>query len=131
MWLGLSADFMHATFSVPSPKGALVFGMLTEVLGEQSVHFTTLESLVGKLGALALAVPGILIKLRRCYRALAGAHRSPSTVIRLEGHLRDELQELASMEFWRAAVAPWVSVRNSTLGVSVVRCTRGTLVRFV
>jgi hypothetical protein len=42
-------------------------------LGAQSVHFTTLESLVGKLGALTLAAPGILIKLRRCYKALAGA----------------------------------------------------------
>ena len=37
------------------------------------MHFTTLESLVGKLGALALAAPGILIKLRWCYTALAVA----------------------------------------------------------
>jgi hypothetical protein len=66
-------------------------------LAAQSVHFTTLESLVGKLGALALAAPGILIKLRRCYKALAGASRSPSTVLRVAGPLRDELRELASV----------------------------------
>jgi hypothetical protein len=103
--LGLSADFKHATFSVPSAKGSLIFELLSSVLGAPSVHFTTLESLVGKLGALALAAPGILIKLRRCYTALAGASRSPSTVLRVTGPLRDELRELASMRFggqlWR------------------------------
>jgi hypothetical protein len=40
------------------------------------------KSLVGKLGAIALAAPGILMKLRRCYKALAVASRSPSTVLR-------------------------------------------------
>jgi hypothetical protein len=74
-------------------------------LGAQWVHFTTLESLVGKLGALALAAPSILIKLRRCYTALAGASKSPSTVLQVAGPLRDELRELASMRFggprWR------------------------------
>jgi hypothetical protein len=88
VWLGLSADFMPATFSVPSAKGSLIFKLLSSVLGAPpSVHFTTLESLVGKLGALALAAPGILIKLRRCYTALAGASRSPSTVLRVTGPL--------------------------------------------
>ena len=62
--------------------------------------------LSGKLGALALAAPGILIKLRRCYTALAVAYGSPSTVLRVPGLLRDELRGLASMQFWRAAVAP-------------------------
>ena len=108
VWLGLSADFKEATFSVPSAKGGLIFALLSKVLEAQVVYFTTLESLVGKLGALTLAAPGILIKLRRCYRALAGAPRSPSTVLRVGGPLRDELQELASMPFWRAAVAPWI-----------------------
>jgi hypothetical protein len=86
-------------------------------LGAQSVHFTTLESLVGKLEALTLAAPGILIKLRRCYKALAGATRSPSEVLRVEGPLRDELRELASMPFWRAAVAPWVRPVHLTVVV--------------
>jgi hypothetical protein len=54
VWLGLSADFLRATFSAPSAKGGLIFELLSSVLGAQSVHFTTLESLVGKLGALAL-----------------------------------------------------------------------------
>ena len=108
---------MHATFSVPSAKGTLVFGMLTKVLGEQSVRFTKLESLVGKLGALALAIPGILIKLRNCYGALAKAHGSPSVVIRLESHLGDELQELASMGLWRTAVLPWVRTVSMTIVV--------------
>ena len=73
VWLGLSADsFLGATFSVPSAKGGLAFELLCSILGAQWVHFTTLESLVGKLGALALAAPSILIKLRRCYTALAG-----------------------------------------------------------
>jgi hypothetical protein len=125
VWLGLSAGFMNATFSVPSAKGGLIFTLLSTVLGAQLVHFTTLESLVGKLGVLALAAPGILIKLRRCYKALAGASRSPSTVLRVEGPLRDELRELASMPFWRAAVAPWVQPVHLTIVVSerVVRCT--------
>jgi len=70
------------------------------------VHFTTLDSLVGKLGALALAALGILIKLRWCCTALAVVSRSPSAVLRVTGLLRDELRELASMQFWRAAVAP-------------------------
>jgi hypothetical protein len=64
---------------------------------------------VGKLGALALAAPDILIKLRRCYAAWrAGVPRSPSAVLQVAGPLRDELRELASMPFWRAAVAPWI-----------------------
>jgi hypothetical protein len=97
-------------------------------LGAQSVHFTTLESLVGKLGALALAAPGILIKLRRFYTALAGASRSPSTVLRVAGPLRDELRELASMPFWRAAVAPWVRPVHLTLVVSE-SVIQGTAIR--
>jgi hypothetical protein len=80
-------------------------------LEAQSVHFTTLESLVG----IALAAPGILIKLRRCYKALAGASRSPSTALRVAGPLRDELRELASMPFWWTAVAPWVRPVHLTL----------------
>jgi hypothetical protein len=87
-------------------------------LRAQLVHFTTLESLVGKLGALALAAPGILIKLRRCYTALAGASRSPSTVLQVSGPLRDELRELASMPFWRTAVVPWVRPVHLTITVS-------------
>jgi hypothetical protein len=75
-------------------------------LGSPVGALTTLESLVGKLGALALAAPGILINLRWCYTALAVASRSPSTVLRVTGPLRDELRELASMQFWRAAVEP-------------------------
>ena len=129
VWLGLSANFVDATFSVPSAKGGLIFELLSTVLKAQSVHFTTLESLVGKLGALALAAPGILIKLRRCYKALAGASRSPSTVLRVDGPLRDELRELASMPFWRTAVAPWVRPVHLTIIVSerVIRdaTTRG------
>jgi hypothetical protein len=81
----------------------------------------SLESLVGKLGALALAAPGILIKLRRCYTALAGASRSPSTVLQVAGPLRDELRELASMPFWRTAVAPWVRPVHLTITVSESR----------
>jgi hypothetical protein len=87
-------------------------------LGSQWVHFTTLESLVGKLGALALAAPGILIKLRRCYTALAGVSRSPSAVLQVTGPLRDELRELASMPFWRTAVAPWIRPVHLTIIVS-------------
>jgi hypothetical protein len=109
VWLGLSADFLGATFSVPAAKGGLILELLCSVLGAQWVHFTTLESLVGKLGALALAALGVLIKLRRCYTALAGVSRSPSTVLQVAGPLWDELQELASaMPFWWSAVAPWV-----------------------
>ena len=70
------------------------------------MHCTTLDSLVGKLGALALAALGILIKLWWCYTALAVVSRSPSTVLRVPGLLRDDLRELASIQFWRAAVAP-------------------------
>ena len=110
---------------MPSAKGGLIFALLSRVLEAQVVYFTTLESLVGKLGALTLAAPGILIKLRRCYRALAGTPRSLSTVLRVEGPLRDELRELASMPFWRAAVTPWVRPVHLTIVVSerVVRCT--------
>ena len=83
------------------------------------MHFTTLRSLVGKfLGALALAAPGILIKLRWCYTALAVFSRSPSTVLRVTGLLRDELRELASVHFWRAAVAPWMRPVHLTIVVS-------------
>ena len=92
------------------------------------MHFTTLESLVGKLGALALAAPGILIKLRGCYTALAVASRSPSTVLRVTGPLRDELRELASMQFWRAAVAPWMRPVHLTIVVSE-NVIQGTTVR--
>jgi hypothetical protein len=63
---------LGAAFSVPLAKGELIFELLSSVLDSDWIHFTTLESLVGKLGALALAAPGILIKLRRCYAALAG-----------------------------------------------------------
>jgi hypothetical protein len=85
-------------------------------LGSEWVHFTTLESLVGKLGALALAAPGILIKLRRCYAALAGVPRSPSAVLQVAGPLRDELRELlASMPFWRTAVAPCIRPVHLTI----------------
>jgi hypothetical protein len=73
---------------------------------------------VGKLGALALAAPGILIKLRRCYAALAGVSRSPSAVLQVAGPLWDELRELASMPFWRTAVAPWVRPVHLTIIVS-------------
>jgi len=121
VWLGLSADFLGAAFSVPSAKGDLIIELLGSVLKEEWVHFTTLESLVGKLGALALAAPGILIKLRRCYAALAGVPRSPSTVLRVAGPLRDELQELASMPFWQTAVAPWI--RPVHLSIVVPRVT--------
>jgi hypothetical protein len=84
-------------------------------LGSDWVHFTTLESLIDKLGALALAAPGILIKLRRCYAALAGVPRSPSAVLQVAGPLRDELRELASMPFWRTAVAPWIRPVHLTI----------------
>jgi len=120
VWLGLSADFLGAAFSVPSAKGDLIIELLGSVLKEEWVHFTTLESLVGKLGALALAAPGILIKLRRCYAALAGVPRSPSTVLRVAGPLRDELQELASMPFWQTAVAPWIRPVHLTIVVPSV-----------
>jgi hypothetical protein len=86
------------------------------------------KSLVGKLGALALAAPGILMKLRRCYKALVVASRSPSTVLRVTGPLRDELRELASMHFWRAAVAPWMRPVHLTIVVSK-NVTQGTTVR--
>ena len=83
---------------------------------------------MGRLGALALAAPGILIKLWGCYTALAVASRSPSTVLRVTGPLRDELRELASMQFWRAAVAPWMRPVHLTIVVSK-NVTQGTTVR--
>ena len=92
------------------------------------MHFTTLESLMGRLGALALAAPGILIKLWGCYTALAVASRSPSTVLRVTGPLRDELRELASMQFWRAAVEPWMRPEHLTIVVSE-NVIQGTTVR--
>jgi hypothetical protein len=125
---GRLVDFVHATFSVLSAKGSLIFGLLSSVLGAPSVHFTALESLVGKLGALALAAPGILMKLRRSYTALAVASRSPSTVLRVTGPLRDELRELASMHFWRAAVAPWMRPVHLIIVVSK-NVIQGTTVR--
>jgi hypothetical protein len=74
---------------------------------------------MGKLGALALAAPGILIKLWGCYTALAVASRSPSTVLRVvTGPLRDELRELASIQFWRAAVTPWMRPEHLIIVVS-------------
>ena len=115
VWLGLSADFLGTAFSVPLAKGELIFELLSSVMGPGWVHFTTLESLVGKLGALALTAPGILIKLRRCYLALEGVSRSPSTVLQVAGPLRDEIRELASMPFWRTAVAPWIRPVHLTI----------------
>jgi hypothetical protein len=46
---------------------------------------------------------------------LAGVLRSPSAVLQVAGPLRDELRELASMPFWRTAVAPWIRPVHLTI----------------
>ena len=84
--------------------------------------------LSGKVGGPRLGSLGILIKLRWCYTALTVASRSPSTVLHVTGPLRDELRELASMQFWRAAVEPWMRPVHLTIVVSE-NVIQGTTVR--
>ena len=66
-----------------------------------------------------MAAPGILIRLRKYYTALAGVSRFPSAVLQETGPLRDELSgELASMPFLWTAVAPWIRPVHLTIIVS-------------
>ena len=65
---------------------------------EETIHFKTLERVVGKLDSLSLAAPGILIKLRQLYAALTSATRSGLWEVRLTPLLRAELEECLAMD---------------------------------
>jgi len=123
-WLGLDVDFVTGEFAVPADKAEAICALIRVVLAETAVSFKTLERVVGKLGSLALAAPGILLKMRRMYAALtaakAGSAGSPpaSMQIPLSGPLKDELEECLALPFWTVSVAPWKSPEHLTVVVS-------------
>ena len=97
-WLGLLVRFGTGVFSVPEDKAVAISTLLHEVLREETIHFKTLERVVGKLDSLSLAAPGILIKLRQLYAALTSATRSGLWEVRLTPLLRAELEECLAMD---------------------------------
>ena len=98
-WLGLLVRFGTGEFSVPEDKAVAISTLLHEVLREETIHFKTLERVVGKLDSRSLAAPGILIKLRQMYAALTtSATRSGLWEVRLTPLLRAELEECLAMD---------------------------------
>ena len=114
-WLGLLVRFDTGEFSVPEDKAAAISALLRGVLRGGTVHFKTLERVVGKLGSLSLAAPGILIKLRQMYASLTAAAKAGVWEVRLTPLLRAELEECLAMPFWTVSVAGWKSPAHLTV----------------
>jgi hypothetical protein len=105
--------------------------LLQLVLDSPSVHFKTLERLVGKLVALALAVPGALIMCRHIYAALAQAFRRGSTTIEWTPLLRDEIVAWLHQPFRKSGAALWKEPWHLTIVLedppTVTSLVRGVL----
>ena len=114
-WLGLDVNLLAGEFSVPTDKRVAITALLRAVLAEGLVGYKTLERVVGKLGSLSLAVPGILIKLRQMYASLTSAGRSGTWWIPVEALLREEMEACLAMPFWEVSVAPWKSPAHLTI----------------
>jgi hypothetical protein len=70
--LGFMVDTVNQRFSVPSDKWERILALMADVLIAGGAVRARIESLVGKLQALALAVPCVPIFLRSWYDVLAG-----------------------------------------------------------
>jgi len=116
-WLGLTVDVGKGEFAVPPDKAEAISALLREVLRYEVVGFKTLERVVGKLGSLSLAAPGIHIMMRQMYAALTAAKRSAVVYVPIRPLLRAELERCLAMQFWQSSVAPWKSPEHLTIHV--------------
>jgi hypothetical protein len=98
--LGFIIDTERMQYEVPAPKLQRILALLSECATRTSLPVHTLQSLVGKVQALALAVPGVSTYLCASYSALARAAAVHSLSVTVSEEMREDFVDLQQLQDW-------------------------------
>jgi Reverse transcriptase (RNA-dependent DNA polymerase) len=112
--LGFTVDTANQRFAVPQDKWERIHSLMIQVLEVGGGSRTTIESLVGKLQALALAVPCVPIFLRSWHDLMAKAARRGKQWIAASASALADLEVLEDLRSWEP-LSSWKPERHVRL----------------
>ena len=112
--LGFVLDSVLQRFDVPEQKLANILVLLADAQGKKSMTKALLQSMVGKVQALSLAVPCVSMFLAASYRNLAIAEATHAFKVAISQEMADDYSDLQRLREWTRA-APWIS--EATVGL--------------
>jgi hypothetical protein len=112
--LGFTVDTANQRFAVPQDKWERIHCLMIQVIEAGGGSRTTIESLVGKLQALALAVPCVPIFLRSWHDLMARAARRGKQWIAATPNALADLEVLEDLRSWEP-LSSWKPERHVRL----------------
>jgi hypothetical protein len=110
-WLGFVVDLPARTFRIPEDKLARILSLIQSALAVAALETGAFRSLVGKLVALAPAVPGALLYTRHLYDALTLADQRHAGVVTITADVAADLTLWSGLRGWHGT-RQWRSERH-------------------
>ena len=110
--LGFGLDSVLELFLVPDKKLQPILQLLREALGAEEMRLRKLQSLVGKLQSLVLAVPCVGTFLVAAFRAMSAAEAAGWAKVKVSVFMREDFEDLLLLESW-SGLSRWPSERHA------------------
>jgi len=122
--LGFGIDSHKQRFFVPAKKMEAIFALVQEMESSLVVSRLSLQSFVGKLYSLSLAIPPVAIFMKSLTMALSEADKSGSNAIRLSESARIDVRALYALKGWER-ISTWPSERHIRMRMDTDASGRG------
>jgi hypothetical protein len=109
--LGFGIDSHKQRFFVPKKKLESILALSESVASSLVLSRVALQSFVGRIYSLSLAVPPVAIFMKSLNVALSDADKSGSNSIRLSEAARDDVRALQALKGWER-ISTWPSERH-------------------
>jgi hypothetical protein len=109
--LGFGIDSHKQRFFIPKKKLQAILALSDSISSSVVLSRLALQSFVGKVYSLSLAVPPVAIFMKSLNMALSEAEKSGSNAIRLSDTAREDVRALQTLKGWER-ISTWPSERH-------------------
>lgn len=122
--LGFGIDSHKQRFYVPAKKLEAILALVQEIGSALVVSRLTLQSFIGKMYSLSLAVPPVAIFMQSLNKAISEADKSGSNAIHLSDAARIDVRALNALQGWER-ISTWPSERHLRMRMDTDASGRG------
>ncbi len=122
--LGFGIDSHKQRFFVPKKKLEAILALSSSISSSHVLSRLALQSFVGKVYSLSLAVPPVAIFMKSLNMALSEAEKSGVNAIRLSEAAREDVRALQALKGWER-ISTWPSERHMRVHMETDASGRG------
>ena len=116
-FLGMIVDSIQCSFFITEKRRNKIKNTRDFLLRHSTASLLSIQKFAGLCISMVLAIPAAKLYTAACNKAISLAIRNKSTVVSINGDLREEIEYWKFLDEWNTPF-PWLSERHSTLRLS-------------